>query len=118
MRRAPRAHQERPAFRTENDSEVAAGFIHREIERRRLACNRRWKPASNSLDGFYTFVIGTEAGFGVLRDPIACKPAVVAETDQLVAFGTEYRALVDLPGIASAKVWEPAPATVYRWELH
>jgi len=46
------------------------------------------------------------------------KPAVVAETDQLVAFGTEYRALVDLPGIASAKVWEPAPGTVYRWELH
>ena len=53
---------------------------------------------------------------GVLRDPIACKPAVMAETDRWVAFGTEYRALVDLPGIDAAKVWEPEPATVYLWE--
>jgi methylamine---glutamate N-methyltransferase subunit A len=71
-----------------------------------------------ALDGFYTFVIGTKSGFGVLRDPIACKPAVMAETERWVAFGTEYRALVDLPGIESAKVWEPEPARVYRWELH
>jgi glutamate synthase domain-containing protein 1 len=71
-----------------------------------------------ALDGFYTFVIGTESGFGVLRDPIACKPAVMAETGQWVAFGTEYRALVDLPGIDGAKVWEPEPAKPYLWELH
>ena len=67
------------------------------------------------LDGFYTFVVGTRDGFGVLRDPIACKPAVLAETDQYVAFGSEYRALVNLPGIEDAKVWEPEPATVYFW---
>jgi glutamate synthase domain-containing protein 1 len=70
----------------------------------------------SDLDGFYTFVVGTKTGFGVLRDPIACKPAVLAETDQYVAFGSEYRALVDLPGIEQAKVWEPEPATVYFWE--
>lgn len=64
----------------------------------------------------YTFVIGTESGFGVLRDPIACKPAVMAETDRWVAFGTEYRALVDLPGIENATVWEPEPAKPYLWE--
>ena len=72
----------------------------------------------DALDGFYTFVIGTESGFGVLRDPIACKPAVMAETDRWVAFGTEYRALVDLPGIDVAKVWEPEPAKPYLWERH
>jgi methylamine---glutamate N-methyltransferase subunit A len=72
--------------------------------------------ALNDLDGFYTFVVGTEAGFGVLRDPIACKPAVMAETSQYVAFATEYRALVDLPGIASARLFEPEPARVYFWE--
>ena len=55
---------------------------------------------------------------GVLRDPIACKPAVMAETEKFVAFGTEYRALVDLPGIAVAKVWEPEPAQAYFWERH
>nr|MBA3516244.1 glutamine amidotransferase [Hyphomicrobiales bacterium] len=54
--------------------------------------------------------------FGVLRDPIACKPAVLAETDQYVAFGSEYRALTKLPGIEAARVWEPEPATVYFWE--
>ena len=67
------------------------------------------------LDGFFTFVVGTKDGFGVVRDPIACKPAIMAETDQYVAFGSEYRALVDLPEIANAKVWEPEPATVYFW---
>jgi glutamate synthase domain-containing protein 1 len=72
--------------------------------------------ALGDLDGFYTFVVGTESGFGVLRDPIACKPAVMAETDAYVAFGSEYRALVDLPGIEDARVWEPDPATVYFWE--
>ena len=105
------------SFQTENDTEVAAGFITAKLKDGG-SLQQAMEACLNSLDGFYTFVIGTEAGFGVLRDPIACKPAVVAETDRLVAFGTEYRALVDLPGIASAKVWEPAPATVYRWELH
>ena len=57
----------------------------------------------------------TSGGFGVVRDPIACKPAVMAETDQYVAFGSEYRALVSLPGIDNARVWEPEPATVYFW---
>ena len=70
----------------------------------------------DELDGFYTFLVGTKSGFGVLRDPIACKPAVLAETDQYVAFGSEYRALVNLPNIDNAKVWEPEPATVYFWE--
>jgi glutamate synthase domain-containing protein 1 len=67
--------------------------------------------ALDDLDGFFTFVVGTEDGFGVLRDPIACKPAVMAETDQYVAFGSEYRALATLPGIETARVWEPEPAT-------
>ena len=64
----------------------------------------------------FTFVVGTKSGFGVVRDPIACKPAVMAETDQYVAFGSEYRALVNLPGIETARVWEPEPATVYFWD--
>jgi glutamate synthase domain-containing protein 1 len=72
--------------------------------------------AMTDLDGFYTFVVGTGSGFAVLRDPIACKPAVMAETDKFVAFGTEYRALAGLPGIETARVWEPEPARVYAWE--
>ncbi|MEO1318730.1 MAG: glutamine amidotransferase, partial [Pseudomonadota bacterium] len=72
--------------------------------------------ALTDLDGFFTFVTGTRDGFGVVRDPIACKPAVLAETDEYVAFGSEYRALAVLPGIAKARLWEPEPATVYFWE--
>ncbi|TDT94451.1 N-methylglutamate synthase subunit A [Azorhizobium sp. AG788] len=102
-------------FATENDSEVAAGYLTWRM-REGATLGEALKAGLDDLDGFYTFVVGTESGFGVLRDPIACKPAVMAETDQYVAFGSEYRALVDLPGIAKAKVFEPEPATVYFWD--
>jgi glutamate synthase domain-containing protein 1 len=103
------------SFQTENDSEVAAGFMTWKM-REGASLEETLNASLEKLDGFYTFVVGTETGFGVLRDPIACKPAVMAETDRWVAFGTEYRALVDLPGIESARVWEPEPATPYLWE--
>ena len=102
-------------FATENDTEVAAAYLSwrmRDGESLEAALHG----ALRDLDGFYTFVVGTRTGFAVLRDPIGCKPAVMAETDDWVAFGSEYRALVDLPGIESARVWEPEPAQVYAWE--
>jgi methylamine---glutamate N-methyltransferase subunit A len=102
-------------FATDNDSEVAAGFLTWKM-REGASLEQAMDAALGALDGFYTFVIGTESGFGVLRDPIACKPAVLAENDGWVAFGTEYRALADLPGVERAKVWEPEPARVYFWE--
>jgi methylamine---glutamate N-methyltransferase subunit A len=102
-------------FETENDSEVAAGYLSWRLKEG-ATLEQAMEGALDALDGFYTFVIGTESGFGVLRDPIACKPAVMAETDRWVAFGTEYRALVDLPGVDTARVWEPEPAHAYRWE--
>jgi len=99
---------------TENDTEVAAAYLtHRMAQGDNLG--QALEAGLDDLDGFYTFVVGTKDGFGVLRDPIACKPAVLAETEQYVAFGSEYRALVNLPGIAEARVWEPEPATVYFW---
>lgn len=104
-------------FQTDNDSEVAAGFLTWKM-REGASLGQAMEASLAVLDGFYTFVIGTEFGFGVLRDPIACKPAVMAETTRWVAFGTEYRALVDLPEIASARVWEPEPTKAYFWERH
>jgi len=102
-------------FRTENDTEVAAAFLtHKMHEGANLG--EAMEATLTDLDGFFTFVVGTKDGFGVVRDPIACKPAVMAETDQYVAFGSEYRAMVNLPGIDTARVWEPEPATVYFWE--
>ncbi|MEM9100205.1 MAG: glutamine amidotransferase family protein [Pseudomonadota bacterium] len=100
---------------TENDTEVAAAYLSWRIDQGQNL-GQALETGLKDYDGFYTFLVGTETGFGVLRDPIACKPAVMAETEDYVAFGSEYRALVNLPGIDAAKVWEPEPATVYFWE--
>lgn len=102
-------------FETENDTEVAAAFISHKLKQGE-PLGQALEATLTDLDGFFTFVVGTRNGFGVVRDPIACKPAVMAETDEYVAFGSEYRALVNLPGIETARVWEPEPATVYFWE--
>ena len=101
-------------FYTENDTEVAAAFVSSRLEDG-LTLHQVLEDCLETLDGFYTFVAGTRTGFAVLRDPIACKPAVLAETDDYVAFASEYRALTSLPNIDSAKVWEPEPAVVYSW---
>jgi len=102
-------------FETANDTEVAAGYLSWRMAQG-AGLGEALDSALSDLDGFYTFVVGTENGFGVLRDPVACKPAIMAETDRYVAFGTEYRALVDLPGIEDAHIFEPEPARVYLWE--
>ncbi|MBX9459653.1 MAG: glutamine amidotransferase family protein [Rhizobium sp.] len=102
-------------FETQNDTEVAAAYLTAEMAKGK-DLGQALTGALDDLDGFFTFVVGTKSGFGVVRDPIACKPAVMAETDQYVAFGSEYRALVNLPGIENARVWEPEPATVYFWD--
>ena len=99
---------------TENDTEVGAAYLTWQMQNG-ATLGEALESSLDDLDGFFTFLVGTKDGFGVVRDPIACKPAVMAETDQYVAFGSEYRALVDLPGIENARVWEPEPATVYFW---
>ncbi|MDD8023906.1 MAG: glutamine amidotransferase family protein [Paracoccaceae bacterium] len=100
---------------TQNDTEVAACYISSRLAEG-ANLGEALEGTLEDLDGFFTFVVGTKNGFGVVRDPIACKPAVMAETDDYVAFGSEYRALANLPGIDTARVWEPEPATVYFWE--
>ena len=103
------------AFETENDTEVAAAYLSWRM-REGDSLEAALEAGLGDLDGFYTFVVGTRTGFAVLRDPVCCKPAVMAETDDWVAFGSEYRALVDIPDIGHARLWEPEPARVYAWE--
>ena len=102
-------------FATENDSEVAAGYLSWRLAQG-ATLGEALEAGLADLDGFFTFVVGTETGFGVVRDPIGCKPAVMAETADWVAFGSEYRALTGLPGIDDARIFEPEPAKVYFWE--
>jgi methylamine---glutamate N-methyltransferase subunit A len=104
-------------FSTQNDSEVAAGYLTWRMSQG-ASLRDSLSSSLNDLDGFFTFVVGTRNGFAVLRDPIACKPAIMAESDDYVAFGSEYRALSVLPNIETARVFEPEPATVYAWEHH
>ncbi len=103
-------------FETDNDSEVAARyFAFRMSEGATL--QEAMEAGLRDLDGFYTFTMGTRDGFAVLRDSIACKPAVLAETDDWVAMASEYRSLAHLPGVDKASIWEPKPAVVYTWSL-
>jgi methylamine---glutamate N-methyltransferase subunit A len=106
--------REGTVFRTENDSEVAAGYLTWRLANG-ASLEQALEGCLEDLDGFYTFAVGTADGFAVLRDPIACKPAVMAETDAWVAMASEFRALAELPGAADAEVWEPQPGVVYSW---
>jgi glutamate synthase domain-containing protein 1 len=110
-----RLRREGVDFQTENDTEVAAGYLAWRL-REGSTLDEALEGCLTDLDGFYTFLVGTADGFAVLRDPIACKPAVLAESDDWVAMASEWRALSVLPGAADAKAWEPAPGVVYAWE--
>jgi methylamine---glutamate N-methyltransferase subunit A len=104
-------------FRTENDTEVAAAYFTHRL-RQGDSLREALENGIRDLDGFYTFCVGTADGFAVVRDPIACKHAVLAETEDWVAMATEYRAIAQLPGAETARIWEPAPQTIYTWEGH
>jgi glutamate synthase domain-containing protein 1 len=102
------------SFDSENDTEVGARFIARQ-----LADGRNVEAALKELcatfDGFYTLLVSNRDSFAVVRDAIACKPAVIAETADWVAMSSEYRALAGLPGVEAAKIWEPEPEVIYAW---
>src|SRR5215207_4286997 len=102
-------------FQTENDTEVAAGYLEWRL-REGDTLQGALEACLVDLDGFSTFAVGTADGFAVLRDPIACKPAVMAENDAWVAMASEYRAIAVRPGAEAAEVWEPEPGRVYSWE--
>src|ERR1700749_2466506 len=101
-------------FQTDNDSEVAAGYLTWRM-RQGATVEQALEGCMDDLDGFYTFAVGTADGFAVLRDPIACKPEVLAETDGGGAVASEYRAIAVLPGAEDAVSWEPVPGHVYSW---
>ncbi len=103
-------------FDTDNDTEAACRFLEwrlREGDTLKAALQKGFE----ALDGFYTFLMGTATELALIRDPFACKPAVVAETDDYVAIASEFRSLAHLPGIQQARVFEPAPEEMYVWSV-
>lgn len=102
-------------FVTDNDTEVAARLIGRELSRG-SGIHAALKEVGNEMDGFYTLLVATDEEIAVVRDSFACKPLVVAETDQYVAFTSEYIAMTSLPGIEKARVFEPKPEEIHAWK--
>ncbi len=101
-------------FDTDNDTEAACRFLEWRMQE-----GDDLKTALHSsfteLDGFYTFLIGTQTQLALVRDAFACKPAVVAETDDYVAIASEFRSLAHLPDVNQAQIFEPAPEEIYLW---
>ena len=102
-------------FDSENDSEVGARFVAQQL-REGLDLEKSLRLLTERFDGFYTLLITTGDAFAVLRDAIACKPAIIAQTPAWVAMASEYRALDTLPGIETARIFEPEPEEVYLWQ--
>ena len=103
------------SFDSDNDTEVGARFIAKLLSEG-LDVEAALKELCGTFDGFYTLLVSNRDSFAVVRDAIACKPAVIAETDDWVAMGSEYRALAGLPGVERARIWEPEPEVVYAWQ--
>jgi amidophosphoribosyltransferase len=102
-------------FDTDNDTEAATRFLEWRM-REGDSIEAAIEQGFTELDGFFTFLIGTKNGMSLVRDPFACKPAIVAETDNYVAVSSEFRSLAHLPGVSHAKLFEPQPRTIYHWE--
>ena len=101
-------------FDSQNDTEVAAGYISNSLSKK-ISLKETLENGLKDLDGFYTFITGTKEGFAIVRDEIACKPAVIAETKDYVAIASEFQAMAHLPGVNAAKIFEPEPGVVYSW---
>jgi glutamate synthase domain-containing protein 1 len=108
--------EENLEFETDNDSEAACRFLQWRM-RKGDTIEQALGSAFERIDGFYTFLIGTANQMVLVRDPFACKPAVVAETDQYVAISSEFRSLAHLPGVAEANIFEPLPEQIYVWRV-
>ena len=103
-------------FETDNDTEAACRFFEwrlREGDDLEKAVERGF----SQLDGFFTFLMGTDKELLIVRDAFACKPAMVAETDDYVAIASEFRSLAHLPDIGHANLFEPKPEEIYSWRI-
>jgi amidophosphoribosyltransferase len=103
-------------FESDCDTEGACRYLHWRLSSGE-SLEQAIEHAFSDFDGFFTFLMGTRDKLALVRDPFACKPAVVAETDEYVAIASEFRSLAHLPGVKHATVFEPKPAQVYAWSV-
>lgn len=101
-------------FETDNDTEAACRYLEWRMSDGDTL-EAALEQAIVELDGFYTLLMATADKLVLVRDAFACKPAVVAETDDYVAIGSEFRSLAHLPAVKDAQIFEPGPERIYSW---
>jgi len=104
------------AFDTDNDTEAACRFLEWRM-REGDTLEQALQKGFDELDGFFTFLMGTKDELALVRDAFACKPAIVAETDDYVAISSEFRSLARLPDVKHATLFEPKPEEMYAWRV-
>ena len=100
-------------FKTHNDSEVIAVYLADKL-RHGKTLRQALEDSARELDGAFTYIVATSQGIGVVRDPLGFKPIVVGETDELIAFATEYPAVHGVVG-GNVPMWEVGAGEVHVW---
>lgn len=102
-------------FTTQNDSEVIPIMLIDEMSK-----GASFEDALNisieKLDGCFTYIAVTDDCFALVKDTYAAKPAVVAETDELVAMSSDPQSLRE-GVLADMEVWEPGAGEVHIWQM-
>jgi glutamine phosphoribosylpyrophosphate amidotransferase len=100
-------------FVTENDSEVLAVYLAEALNRG-ATLRQGLDGVLRDMDGAFCCLAVTATEMGLVKDPYAFKPLVVAETDDFVAVATEEIAIRSaIPG--SYKVSEARVEEVLVW---
>ena len=101
-------------FSSHNDSEIIGIYLGRKMAEG-LTLRESLADAGRELDGSYSFIVATQNGLGVVRDPFATKPLLYVETDEQIALASEPQALHRLLG-QSCVIQEIRPREVRAWE--
>jgi methylamine---glutamate N-methyltransferase subunit A len=100
-------------FVTENDSEVLAVYLAEALNRG-ATLRQGLDGVLRDMDGAFCCLAVTATEMGLVKDPYAFKPLVVAETDDFVAVATEEIAIRSaIPG--NYKVSEAQVEEVHVW---
>jgi glutamate synthase domain-containing protein 1 len=75
-------------FFTGNDSEAIAVYIADKLEEG-ATLDDALQDSVRELDGTFAYLVSTEEGIGVARDPFATKPMLWAETEEFVVLASE-----------------------------
>jgi amidophosphoribosyltransferase len=114
-----RFHLERAGmvFETQNDSEAIAHYIYYQLLQGN-PLETALEKLTQDIDGTYTFLVSTPDKVALVRDKFAAKPAVIYETDDMVAIASEYRALLNLSTFdPSANIREPDAGEINVWAV-